>query len=198
MIRAILFYACVLFLFQNGKAQEPLVAYAATSIKDGVLISFIMRGGFSCNGINIERSEDSVSFSVIGDIEGICGNPDFDVPFSFIDPLPLPNRKNFYRLDMMQLGYSPVLSVFFFKTNTLGILIFPNPCIEKCSLYFENAKQEKVKLELFQNGKMVFTQTTNQDFIELGMHSFAAGIYNCQLQYQDGALRKQKLAVVRP
>lgn len=81
---------------QYGKAQEPLVAYAATTVKDGVLISFTMRGGFSCNGINIERSEDSVNFSVIGEIEDICGNPDFDVPFSFIDPQPLPNRKNFY------------------------------------------------------------------------------------------------------
>lgn len=198
MIRTVLFCFSVLFIFQKGKAQEPLVAYAATSVKDGVLISFTMRGGFSCNGINIERSEDSVSFSVIGDIEGICGNPDFDVPFSFVDPQPLPNRNNFYRLDMKQLGYSSVLSVFFIKSDADGILIFPNPCRERCSLYFENTRREKVKVELFQNGKMVFTQFTNQDFIELDMRSFASGIYICQLQYPYGTLRKQKFALVRP
>jgi hypothetical protein len=186
-----------LLFFLNVQAQSPLVTYAAASFKDGVLISFTMRGGFSCNGINIERSEDSVSFSVIGDIEGICGSPDFDLSFTYTDRQPLSFRKNFYRLDMKQLGYSPVFSVFYASLNTAEILILPNPCSEKCNLYFENAKREKVVIKLFHNGKEMLSQITDQDFIAPDMQPFASGIYHCLLQYPDGTLLNRKLVLLK-
>ncbi|MBL7930065.1 MAG: hypothetical protein JNL47_11425 [Bacteroidia bacterium] len=198
MIRAILLCLATLLIFQNGKAQNPLIAYAAASFNDGVLISFTMRGGFSCNGINIERSDDSLSFSVIGDIEGICGNPDFDVPFTFTDPEPLPNRKNFYRLDMKQLGYSPVISVYFTKPYADGTLIFPNPCIERCSLYFENTKREKIVAELLYNGNKTSAHITDQNVVELDLRQYAAGIFFCRLRYPDGTALIKKIVLVKP
>jgi hypothetical protein len=185
-----------LFLFMSAQAQSPLVAYAAASSKEGVLISFTMRGGFSCNGINIERSEDSVSFSVIGDIEGICGNPDFDQSFTYTDRQPLSFRKNYYRLDMKQLGYSPVFTVFYTQLNSDDVLIIPNPCSENCTLYFENTKREKVVIKLFYNAKEMFTQITDQDFMELKLGSSAAGVYYCRLQFPDGTLRNILVAAI--
>lgn len=198
MIRKVLFCVSSWFIFQYGHAQDPLVNYTATSFKDGVLISFIMRGGFSCNGINIERSEDSAGFSVIGDIEGICGNPDFDVPFSFTDVSPLPNRKNFYRLNMKQLGYSKVISVFFIKPNAEGMMITPNPCTDRCRIYFENTKRERVMVELFRNAKLTFAQATDQNFVELEAQPFVAGVYFCRLRYDGGALLNKKLVLIKP
>lgn len=198
MIRTVITGICTLFIFLNGKAQNPLVAYSATPFKEGILISFTMRGGFSCNGINIERSEDSLNFSVIGDIEGICGSPDFDQQFTFTDRQPLPNRTNYYRLDLKQLGYSPVFSAFFAMFNSDGLLIIPNPCTENCRFYFDNPKREKVVVQLFQNGMEKFVQTTDQGFWEINIRQYAAGIYYCRLQYPDGILAMEKLVIIKP
>lgn len=198
MIRVTLLCVYTLFFFQNSKAQEPLVAYAASSFKDGVLISFTMRGGFSCNGINIERSEDSVSFSVIGDIEGICGSPDFDVAFTFTDASPLPNRTNYYRLDMKQLGYSPVMSVFYTKLNTEGVLVFPNPCIEQCKLFFDNPQREKTGVELFQSERKIIELVTDKNFMVFEMQHYSAGVYHYVLKWPDGKMFQGKLVKVTP
>jgi hypothetical protein len=186
-----------LLFFMSTKAQNPLVAYTAASLKDGVLISFTMRGGSSCNGINIERSEDSVSFSVIGDIEGICGSPDFNQSFTYTDSQPLTFRKNYYRLDMKQLGYSPVFSVFYANPYTDEVLIIPNPCFANCKLYFINSKREKVVIRLFQNGSELFSQITDQDFMDLDMQQSASGIYYCRVEFADGTLRNRKLVLIR-
>lgn len=184
--------------FHGASAQGILAAYTATPFNDGVLISFVMRGGYTCNGINIERSEDSLHFSVIGDIEGVCGSPDFDVSFSFIDTKPFANRNNFYRLDMKQLGYSPVLKVFFVRLDSNGTLLLPNPCNENCRLYFYNPKREKIIIELFQDGRIIESAITEENFFNWDLERFSPGTYVYRLQWPEGRFLKGRLLLLKP
>ena len=183
---------CFCFLQLNAcpfisLAQNPAVSnFIGMQYKDSVLLSFIMNKGYSCNGINIERSEDSINFYLIGDIQGICGNPDFDVAFQFIDQSPVPNAENYYRLDFGNLGYSEIVRVRFTKFNIAGFLFFPNPCKENCSLYFENPKNAEVEFLLFHiSGKLIEQKIQRGVQIEIPSEKLSKGIYYYRLLKND-------------
>jgi len=176
-----------LFIANYSVAQNPAVSnFSGVQYKDSVLLSFVMNKGYSCNGINIERSEDSLNFYLIGDIQGVCGNPDFEVSFLFVDKSPLQNADNFYRLDFGNLGNSEIIKIRFTKFNIAGYLFFPNPCNGNCSLYFENPKNSEVEFLLFHfSGKLIEHKKQRGTQISINTGKFSSGIYFYRLIKND-------------
>lgn len=145
-----------------------LVNFTGIQYKDSVLLNFIVGKGFSCNGINIERSADSLNFSVIGGIQGICGSADYETPFQFTDKSPLINADNYYRLDLGLYGFSQALKVAFVKFNVAGYLFYPDPCRFNCSLFFENPTNAEVKFFIYHySGREVFQKKYHGTQIEV-------------------------------
>ena len=50
--------------------------FSAVQVETKVQLNFTIKAGNTCNGIEIFRSPDSVNFSLIGDIQGVCGSTD--------------------------------------------------------------------------------------------------------------------------
>ncbi len=179
---------CVLLSASSGFAQKnpALVSFTGVQIKDSILLQFTLRGGYTCNGIDIFRSHDTINFYLIGDIQGVCGNPNADVSFEFADRFPQPNADNYYRLGLDNYGYSEVLKVYFANLNAAGYSFYPSPCRQICKLYFENPTNKEFEIFLFHySGKLLMQKTirgTEFNFSTLNLHQ---GIYYYRLIKND-------------
>ncbi|HAW51895.1 MAG TPA: hypothetical protein DCX54_06130, partial [Flavobacteriales bacterium] len=91
--------------------QTILDRFQANTVDSQVYLSWTIKKGSTCNGIKITRSADSLNFVEIGRIDGVCGDASSAVNYSFIDATPLLNRKNFYRLDLGDVGPSEIISI---------------------------------------------------------------------------------------
>lgn len=174
---------CNSLLAQQNMA---LVSFNGFQYKDSVILNFTMAKGYSCNGIYIERSEDSVNFSGIGDIQGVCGSSDFEVPFQFTDNSPLQNTGNFYRLDLGNFGYSEIIKIYFAKLNPAGLAFYPNPCIQNCSLYFENPTNSELEFFIYDySGKLIVQEKIRGTVFEIDRKNLSRGVYYYHLIHKD-------------
>jgi len=173
-------------------AQLPGFDYTfeqAAQIENEVLIRWTLISGSTCNGTDIERSTDSINYAVIGRIEGICGSENINVQYDFKDASPVPNTRNFYRLHFNRVGYSEPEEIFVIILDAEGILIIPNPVIDKSVIHFQNNQNKSFVFTLYDyNGKQV-RQLPNltDDKYEFDRTGLPSGIYFFQLTYEgDG------------
>lgn len=194
ILAVFIFSLPVLVGAQNNPA---LVSFTGFQYNDSILIRFTMRGGFSCNGIDVQRSSDSLSFTNIGDIQGICGSPDFDIPFEFTDASPLKNADNFYRLDLKNFGYSQTIKVHFMDFNIAGYIFFPNPCFEECTLYFESFINDEMDFLFFDlAGKIIESKKLRGTNVIIDSKRLARGIYRYSVIRKGGIAFSGKFVVL--
>ena len=108
------FFFFVLFIFSAplSAQNEDVIEYLNASEFNGkVLLSWSIMQGNTCNGIQILHSTDSINFSQISSIEGICGSTQQSISYSFTDLSPEKNANNYYRLQLGGLGFSWIVSV---------------------------------------------------------------------------------------
>jgi hypothetical protein len=134
--------------------------------------------GSTCNGIQISRSTDSVNFTEVGSIPGICGSTSFEQPYNFTDENPVKNKVNYYRLGLGGSGLSEILSVEIIALENSGYQIRPNPITADAKIYFSNNKNQAHQLIIYNlSGVKIFTTTTKQDFFQINTAVIQAGIY---------------------
>jgi hypothetical protein len=138
-----------------------------------------METGAICNGISIDRSSDSINFTEIGRIPGICGDPDYQFPFRFVDSFPVLNKTNYYRLFLAQFGYSDVRSVYVKYVESGKVLVKYNTASAYISLEFNNLKSDNYTLMIYdQSGRLVFSQPNIvNDKVLINYSHFLNGIY---------------------
>lgn len=147
-------------------------------------------------GTDIQRSSDSIHFTTIGTITGICGSTDKDETYTFEDEMPLLNQSNYYRLILGQLGYSEFISVHYVDYEN-GILLFPNPLTESTMLYFPNDKKELFTIKIYDiSGILQSVSETRDASVLIGTKNFSRGIYLVTLE-QEGNVRYQEKMVVQ-
>lgn len=186
-----------LFLCGNLFGQSGILK-GFTGFQQGtsIQLSFTIKGGNTCLGTDIQRSADSIQFTTIGSIAGICGSNDKDETYTFKDEAPLVNQPNYYRLILGQLGNSEFISVPYLDYSE-GLVIFPNPVTESTLVYFANEKNESSTIKIFDAGGILqFSAATNLSFISLGGNNLAAGIYLAVLE-QEGHIRYSKKIIVQ-
>ena len=158
---------------------NPILGHFFASEKEGeVILSWEIVAGSTCNGIQIYRSTDGLSFSQIGDIPGICGNISFAQDYIFTDLNGVKNKTNFYKLRLGSNGYSPVISVEIIDIDKNGYLIRPNPITESSRIYFSNETFTESLISIYDlKGIVVYSNITQNDFFSIDGSHFNSGIY---------------------
>jgi len=176
-----------------------LDSFEAFVIDDQVYLDWVISAGNSCNGTKIFRSIDTLQFTQIGNIEGICGNPASPQPFRFIDENPIRNSINYYRLELGVTGFSKIVSIEVIPLSDDGFQVRPNPATTYTKIYFNNSKKESTQLFLYNiNGSQVTTITTQEHYFNLNVSNLQSGMYLFTISSQSGAyLTKGKLIVQR-
>jgi hypothetical protein len=147
--------------------------------KDGaVLLDWTMSSGSVCLGIKIERSEDTSSFTEIGNISGICGNLTKPMQYTFIDELAIKNKKLYYRLSFFGLGHSDIKSIVVIDVGKDDYEVFPNPVSSVSKLVFYNPRNEMHYIKIYDlNGKEMEVLETGDAFFEIDSEGFNSGYY---------------------
>jgi len=164
---------------QNIKAQEVELDYfEANQNQEQVLLKWAISKGSVCNGITITRSSDSLYFETIGRIEGVCGSPDFQQPYSFVDEAPLKNKINYYKLELGISDFSEVISIKTIDKNGKAYQVIPNPIQEQGRIYFDNPYYENHQIDIYNiNGSLVNTMIGHQNYFGIEAHLYSTGLY---------------------
>jgi hypothetical protein len=160
----------------QAQQAHPIVAYfSGAKVNNTIRLNWAILGGNTCNGTLIQRSADGFSFETIGEIAGICGSPDVDVPYVFTDENPLPNQQNHYRLELGSQGYTTPLSIQFFPLNNEGYSLILDKNNSKATIHFNNKDQLHTSYQLFTlDGKMNEAGETTDSKIVLNLEDLPA------------------------
>lgn len=173
----------LLFLSKTGTAQF-LSGFSALQHNNSIELNITIAGGNTCNGITILRSSDGITFSPIGSIAGICGSSIEDVFYSFTDTDPIPNRLNYYRLDLITLGYTGIINIRFLSFAENEILLYPNPVRSSSSVYIKASNADLSSYRISdQMGKVLKeVDGIRGEYFELDRQDLEEGIYYLEVQ----------------
>lgn len=160
-----------------------LSKFNANVVGDKVLLTWRIKAGNTCNGIDVYRSTDSLNYTLIGSVEGICGNVSFPTDYEYFDVSPVENSKNYYRLGLGGNGFSEVIPIWYFDFSESDHFLSPNPVMENATLRFKNDSGLEVELIIYDmKGQEYFREKTNTDNFVLESSKFEAGEYLIRLQ----------------
>jgi len=146
-------------------------------VEDQIRLNWAIYGGNTCEGTLIQRSGDGLSFETIGEIAGICGSPDVDVPYVFYDERPLTNRVNYYRLELGSQGYTTILPVEYVVFNNNGYHLSLDPDTRSVVIQFNNDTKADTRFGFYTtNGKLIHSGQTNDSKIFFTPSVFAGQI----------------------
>ena len=158
-------------------AQSPhpiLRLFNGQVVDDYVRLNWIITGGNTCEGIRIQRSDDGSFFTNIGEIEGVCGSPDADIPYVFVDEQPLEYQTGYYRLELGTQGYSTPVQVTYIPLNEEGYNLRIDPSARKAIVSFNNPMEKVVDYRLIgMAGDMKWTGSTIENAIEVPLQIYA-------------------------
>ena len=159
--------------------NEDVVSNLTASEFNGkMLISWSIKQGNTCNGIQILRSTDSINFNPIGSINGICGSTLEEVPYEFTDVAPVKNTINYYRLNMGGIGFSRIVNAEVIDVSANNYLLRPNPISDSTELHFTNNAANTVVFTVFNSqGQIVQSVTTIANKLILRKSDFESGTY---------------------
>jgi hypothetical protein len=161
----ILFFVLVVFAPCNTHAQFELNYFFADQLDDKIQLNWEVKQGSTCNGMQIERSTDSINYSIIGQIDGICGSGSSAQKFDFTDTDPVPFQKNHYRL-VAGTGERFYQSLFFSHVDESFFMV-PNPVSLSSTIYFEPGQTFIVTFYEI-NGKLIKSSAVSQTAISMG------------------------------
>ncbi len=170
---------CEMFGFsQNNSIVE---SFFAIENNGEVFLSWKIIEGSTCNGIQILHSTDSLSFSEIGNIAGVCGSTTEPQYYNYTDETPEKNKYNYYRLSLGGNGYSEIISIELIDINNKEYQVRPNPVKNYAKIYFDNTNNSNKEYQLFLYnpwGDLLFSSSTSQEYFEVNLGDFNSGIYH--------------------
>jgi hypothetical protein len=175
-----LLIGCLFALPADAAPADTVFSFFGGQQSDnGILISFTIKGGVTCQGVQIKHSTDGSTFTEIHEFVGVCGNPSFDESYYYTHGSPRANGINYYRIDLGSLGISSdVIKVEYIGYNDEGYHIFPNPVNESSTIYFTNPGHTLHQYVIVSStGQVVFTGETTDDRINIPGTEYAPGVY---------------------
>ena len=184
-------FLVLISLFSMVFAQNETIVLNlnATEFNGKVLLTWAVTQGNTCNGITVLHGVDSVNFSQIGTIEGICGSNAETINYQFTDVIPSVNETNYYRLSLAGIGYSYIVLVDVYDAGNQSYIVTPNPISSESQLIFDNGNQEKVTITFFNEvGAIITKVTTTEQSITIEREAFKQGVYFFVLKF-DGIIK---------
>jgi hypothetical protein len=178
-VKSTLFFLTLLLCGFHSAAQDAILQFSVVQVENNIQLNFTLKAGYTCNGIGIYRSADSINFTLIGDIQGVCGSNDRNESYTFTDYSPLKNSKNFYRLQPGSLETSGIAGVFFIDLSENDVLVYPNPLTSASAVYTLNTSHEERTMEIFtRDGKHIYkSKASRGSSFPLPADHFIPGIY---------------------
>jgi hypothetical protein len=197
----LLVIAILFLLIEKSTAQEvPTVeAFELVHVNNEVSIFFTIGKGYTCNGIDILRSDDGVVFTPIGDISGVCGSITSPISYSFVDNQPIQNKMSYYKLNLGGLGFSDTKSIIVLSTTDLGYILTPNPLQESGVLHFSNVNNELFEMQIVDlRGQLVQLSSTREQNLTIKTDNLPIGFYTFVLRNESSStVIRGKFEVIR-
>lgn len=176
----IVFFILFVFVSSLSVAQneDVIEGFTATEFNGKVLLSWSIKQGNTCNGVEILHSIDSVSFNEIGSFVGICGSSSASISYDFTHLYPEKNAVNYYRLSLGGLGFSKIVSAEVLDLSGANYLLRPNPVTDFSELFFDNETAQLHELSVYSSeGVQVFYEQTTGELFLIDALNFDQGIY---------------------
>jgi len=165
------------------RSQSILSSFDIGLSQGNVLLAWTIKSGSTCNGMQVFRSQDSVNFVLIEDIQGVCGSLSSSVSYTFTDHTPILNAFNYYKIDFGGQEQSSILGIEVINVLSNSFVLRPNPVTGASDLYFENDNQNEVVLKVFDDfGDVIYKSQTNSNKFVLDSTSFSDGLYYFSLE----------------
>jgi hypothetical protein len=166
---------CTLSLTVTAQNEDVILNFDATEFNGKVLLTWEIEQGYTCNGVQILRSIDSVNFTQIGSIEGICGSTLASIKYNFTDLFPEKNEVNYYRLSLGGIGFSWIISAEVIDVGANNYVIRPNPIVSNAELLYNNDSGKLYKLTVYNNyGEEVYIDYTNSESFIISKQNFSS------------------------
>lgn len=161
-----------------GQNEEVIHGLNATEFNGKVLLTWSVTKGKTCNGVKILHSLDSVNFTQIGTIEGICGSSEESIAYEFTHVDPDKNEVNYYRLHLGGVGYSIIVSAEVLDLQGTNYLLRPNPVVDHSELFFDNETAATYTLRIFNlEGKEVHSEFTTGELFRISHSELISGAF---------------------
>lgn len=171
-------------VYAGAQAEEAIVSFRAEEVHGSVYLTWEIRQGYTCNGVDVLRSEDSINYTKIGDIEGICGSNSENIAYDFTDASPISNTRNYYRLSLGGIGYSAVIGITVIDLSEQGFLVVPNPVHTGSQLYFSNDTHTNCILTVLDtHGREVIRMETSESYFVLRSEELDAGVHRFRITF---------------
>jgi hypothetical protein len=171
-------------LSTGAAAQEHpfLVVYEVTEIDGAIQVEWVMQGGNTCNGQDVERSSNGTEFASVFHIEGICGDANIAVPYRFIDRTPPELSIVYYRIKLGFDGYSSVKTVLYTQLNTTDQRFYPSPMREAATLVLRVPVATPIDLRIWDAGGRLVHERIKVPgpSVEIRIPDLASGAYSYQ------------------
>lgn len=175
------FFLFTAFWLPAQDAEHPFIESFTLTVQDGrVLVDWVMKGGTSCDGSEVERSLNGVDFVRVHRIEGICGDPTVPVPFSWADEEPVELSTLHYRIVFGSQGRSSTKSVSFDQLVRSEQRFFPSPADASATLLLKVPASAQVDLLIADAAGRVMLRREGLVGArhELDLYAFPAGSYS--------------------
>jgi hypothetical protein len=193
--------ALLLIISMGSYAQGDFkYRFSGVADDDKAAISIVIERGSTCQGIYIERSLDSLNFTEVGHISGVCGSADFDQSYQYTDNNPVPDKRNYYRVRFGLNGpVSNVIGITFVAVGKDGYKLTPNPIKDNAILYFNNPDNNTYKLEVYDlNGKTVLSiNNIKSEKVLFNVGTLENGTYSFRLSTTGNKKISGKFIVAR-
>lgn len=188
MKTTLIFLVLCFSLRSFGQNESIIHGFTATEFNGKVLLTWAIVQGETCNGVEILHSTDSVNFTQIGSIEGICGSTAASISYDFTDVDPIPNEINYYRLHLGGAGFSKIVSIEVLDLSGANYILRPNPIVDFSELIFSNNTAATFQLNILSaQGKTVYEDQTNGEFFVINANDFDQGVYYFSIQKESEA-----------
>ncbi len=183
MIRAFVSIFLALLCTFSSEAQESILSHFGLDVSNGkVLLSWTIKSGSTCNGIDILRSTDSINFIEIGYIPGVCGDISSPKSYTFTDQNPVDNAINYYKIDLGGQEKSQVLGIEVIAVAENDYLLRPNPVADYAELRFSNSNQHSIVFTLYDlNGAVIHQEESISELIKIDATIIRNGMYHFTL-----------------
>ncbi len=144
-----------------------------------ILVQWTMKGGSTCDGSAVERSTNGVQFAEVHRIEGLCGDPDAAVTFTWADADPPELSTLHYRIQLGTEGRSSTKSLPFQQLTRTEHRFFPSPTEGEATLLLKLPPSARVNLDVFDaSGRPVLRRAGLQGaHHDLDLRHLASGPY---------------------
>lgn len=196
----IYFFFVLLIPLLSFSQHNILNNFTAIKFNDEVILKWTIKSGSTCNGVRIHRSTDSINYSQIGLIAGVCGSTENPVSYSFIDESPAPNTFNYYKLELGLQGFSDPISIEYIQLNNDQYQVRSNPIKNKATIYFYNPSNLKNTFILYNISGNILLQYENITSEEINIdlaNKLGGGMYYFKIENEKGNIIKGSVSIIQ-